>query len=135
MPKSGKHRPPNGQRKNTRKIQQESSQADPKFHLIFYSTVSNLKRCYGCQSAFKAIYKRPPHDIIVKHFCHRTYKNVDGIVTRSKNLQTAYFHMNLNCMRKIVPDMELRDIIIHDDVHLHLSDGHRNVLSKFGLNL
>ena len=55
--------------------------------------------------------------------------------TKTKNLQAAYFHLNINCIRKVVPNMELRHIVVNDGVKEHLSDEQKMVLRKFGLNI
>jgi len=109
-----------------------TNQSKKTFHVITYSTVVNLKKCYGCQKVFHGKYKIPPHDVILKHYCYRMFKNKDGHDVRSKQLQAAYFHLNYNCVRKEVPTMELRHVLLHDDVKIHLSDDHRKVLRKFG---
>jgi hypothetical protein len=53
----------------------------------------------------------------------------------SHQLQAAYFHLNLNCIRKVLPEMELEHIIIHAEVVATLDDGQRRVLKKFGLTI
>jgi len=95
--------------------------------------VLNLKTCYGCSKEFSDRHKTPPNDVIIKHFCHRVYKNANGVYTTTKQLQAAYFHLNLTCIRKVVPHMELRHVIINDDVHEHLSEEHKMILRMIRL--
>ena len=133
-----KHRPPTTQpKKKVKNVKVAGPDKSERlhFHLAFYHMVLNLKRCYGCKKEFSDRNKKPPNDVIIKHFCHRVYKNANGVETITKNLQAAYFHLNLNCIRKVVPNMELRHILINDDVKEHLSVEHKMVLRKFGLNI
>lgn len=74
--------------------------------------------------------------MILKHFCHREYKNDQGKIVQSPTVQAAYFHLKLDCARKVVTNMELSDIIIiHDEMKKSLSTGHKETLRKFGLNI
>jgi hypothetical protein len=61
------------------------------------------------------------------------FRNKDGLDVRSKQLQAAYFHLSYDCVRKVVPTMELRHVLLHDDVKVHLADEQKKVLRKFGL--
>ena len=125
VPVHGKHRPPE---KRIKKINYT-------FHLIHFSQVINLRICYGCKREFKAKYKREPNDLILKHYCHRTYRDKKGVQKLSKDPQATYYHLKLDCTRKEVPTMEIGHIIIHDEIRVHLTDGHRTVLKKFGMNV
>lgn len=126
VPRKGIHRPPDPKKRRTN--------VQP-FHIILFASIINLRKCYGCGKHFKDKHKHEPHDVILKHYCHRRYKNKDGIYTMSKELQAAYFHMKLDCTRKVEPHMELSDVIIHEEVLGDLSDGHKAVLLKFGVRL
>lgn len=76
-----------------------------------------------------------PNDVILKHFCHRRYRDGDGKFTETKSLKAAYFHLKLDCVRKVVPQMELSHVIINDEISQVLTDGHKKLLQKFGLCL
>ena len=43
--------------------------------------------------------------------------------------------MNLNCARKIVPLMELVDILVHVEIRQHLTDVHKKFLQQFGVKV
>lgn len=105
------------------------------FHVILSGTIFNLKRCYGCGKEFKTKYKTEPHDVILKHYCHRRYKDKNGNFVLSTQLQAAYFHLRLDCTRKVDPQMELRDVIIHGEIADALTTQHKDVLRKFGVRL
>ena len=122
VPKSGKHRP-----------KDQVNRTPNPFHLVLYSQVRNLKMCYGCGKAFTDKFKTAPNDLILKHFCHRKYKDKKGNMKISKEPQAAYFHLKLDCTRKLSPCMELSDIILHEEIRSNLSDDHINLLKNFGL--
>jgi hypothetical protein len=94
------------------------------FHLTLFSMISNLKKCYGCGGIFKPVNKKPPKDLILKHFCNRRYKNKDGVEVVAPIRQAAYCHLQLDCARKVVATMEIADIVIHDDVRQKLTQKH-----------
>lgn len=144
VPKTGRHRPPE-KRTNVRTSSETEEPCIPvadnhppshhslSFHLKFFGSIINLKVCYGCKKTFKDKHKREPNDMILQYYCHRTFRDKQGNIRQSKNLQAAYFHLNLDCVRRVVPRMELSDIIINTDVEQRLTDGHKNVLMKIGL--
>jgi hypothetical protein len=105
------------------------------FHLVLFSSISNLKKCYGCGQIFKAGHKKPPRDLILKHFCHRRYKKKDGVEGVSRTPQAAYFHLQLDCARKVVATMEKTDILIHDEVKEKLTVQHKLHLKRFGIDV
>lgn len=132
IPKSGKHRPPNRRPKSVVRGQRQSvsacegtiklankiirtsakrrkaviaAKSQKQFQVVLFESVVNLKKCYGCGKVFCTMYTKPPRNLVLKHFCHRKYLNKDGVEVTSKQLQTAYFHLNLNCTRKCKPDM------------------------------
>ena len=102
--------------------------------LKIFSQVTNLKKCYGCNKNFSKIYKKEPKDMVLQLFCKRKYVK-DGKERTSKNLQAAYFHMNLNCIRKIEPDIETDVILVHHEVRKLLTAKHVELARKFGINL
>jgi hypothetical protein len=86
IPKSGKHLPP-----DTRKCPPIASPgANAKtlqpLHLAFFGGVTNLKVFYGCKNQFADKYKKKPYNIILKHFCRRSYTNKEGVTKQSKTL-------------------------------------------------
>jgi hypothetical protein len=161
VPTSGVHRPPNSRKKSFLKqktavkashpvASQGSAPAAPtgagkqkqcntpsvqnaSFQLVFFNGVRGLKKCYECSKLFAAKHRKIPNDLILQHYCHRRYQNNEGIHVMSKKLQSAYCHLNLNCARMIRPEMELSDIIIHDEVRNLLTAKHEAILSKFGI--
>jgi hypothetical protein len=105
------------------------------FNVVLFSKVAHLKRCYGCGKMFSAVHRKPPYDRLLKNFCHRTYNNKQGVPVTSPNSQACYYHMNLNCTRRIEPNVELTDIIVHSEMKEFLTEGHRKLLEKFGIIL
>ena len=53
----------------------------------------------------------------------------------SHNLRNVYFHRNLDCIRKINDNVEIQDIILHDEILADLKDEHKEVLRQFGLTI
>ena len=104
-------------------------------HLVLFEKIKNLKKCYGCAKNFANKHTIPPHDIILQHFTKRKYRKQNGEEAFSTNVQAVYFHLNLTCVRKAVPTMEIDDVIIHDDVKYLLTEGHKSLLCNFGIEL
>jgi len=105
------------------------------FHLTLFGVIKNVKRCYGCGKAFSRQHLKSPHDLILKHFCHRQYRNKDGVEVVSPMSQAAYFHLNLDCARKIEPNMEREDIIVHSEIRQKLTEKHKQLLVGFGIKV
>jgi serine/threonine protein kinase len=105
------------------------------FHLVLFGTVKNLKKCYGCNNKFVAKHKKPPNDLILKHFCLRQFVNNEGVTQTASFMSAAYFHLNVNCTRMRVPNMEINDIVVHDEVLTKLSVEHKRILENFGMSL
>ncbi len=57
----------------------------------------------------------------------------DGSESVSAAVQATYFHLNKNCVRKVIPLFEIADIVIHDEVINTLSEGQKQVLQNFGV--
>ena len=72
--------------------------------------------------------------MVLQLFCKRKYVK-DGEEQTSKNLQAAYFHMNLNCIRKIEPDIETDVILVHHEVRKLLTAKNVELARKFGINI
>ena len=133
VPPKGKHRPPDGKKSKMVTGESEnpvmpSSRGRQPFHLVLIGSVINIKRCYGCGVEFKNKHRNEPNDLILKQYCHRRYKDKTGAYIFSKNLQAAYYHLNLDCARKQEPEMELKDILVHKEVSCLLTNGHKEVL-------
>ena len=101
------------------------------FHIALLSRHQTVKKCYGCEGAIKAT-----HDVILQTFCHREYlKRKEGTRAVTAKKTGAYFHLNLNCVRKSMPAMELKDVIVHDKVRSELSDDQMRKLMNFGARM
>ena len=135
----GRHRPPEKKSKKSAKTSQQTTnqplqKSDKRpFHVTFFASVINLKKCYGCGKNFKEKYKREPYDVILKHYCHRKYRTPDG-KDRMTDLTAAYFHLKMDCARIVQPMTELTDIIINNEVLNALSEGQKSQLRKFGID-
>ena len=85
--------------------------------------------CYGCDAAIRA----PAHDVILQLYCNRVYKNKNRESCVAAKRSACYFHLNLECARKAVPRMELRDIVLHDETRPACSQEQINKLLRFGV--
>jgi hypothetical protein len=81
------------------------------------------------------LHKKVPHDLILKYFCKRQYLNKDGVRVTTPSQQACYFHLNLDCARKVEPRMELTDIIIHSEIREFLTERYIQFLAQFGVKL
>jgi len=53
---------------------------------------------------------------------NRRYKDKKtGLVTQSSRVSAAYFHLNMDCVRKVMPHVNLKDLFVHNEVWPHLS--------------
>jgi len=95
-----------------------------------------IKSCYGCKHSFAECYTRPPKDVIIRRFINRRYidKNT-GLLVQSPKISAAYFHLNMNCLRKDTPSVNTKDIYVHDEVWPLLTEERLARLRTFGLNL
>jgi hypothetical protein len=85
IPKSGKHRPPDTRKSPSCASPGANAETVQPLHLAFFSGVTNLKVCYGCKKQFADKYKKKPHNIILKHFCRRSYKGQGRCYEAIKN--------------------------------------------------
>ena len=129
VPKRGKHRPPENKLKHVnipKKIDSDIC------CIVLFGSITNLKKCYGCGKAFSKKQQKTPNDVIIKNFCNRKYFKA-GKEVLSHNVQAAYFHLNLNCVRKMFPKLETEDIIVHDEQRSKLTEERIFVLLNFGI--
>lgn len=103
------------------------------FHVGLFGQIQNLLKCSGCGNSFTAVHRKPPHDLILKNFHYRRYINKSGVQVKSPHLPAAYYHLKLNCTRRVEPRMELSDIIVHDELLQLLTNGHKQLLMQFGV--
>ena len=95
-----------------------------------------VKSCYGCKQTFADCYSKPPKDVIIRRFMMRQYKDKKtGLVTKSSKVSAAYFHLNMDCIRKVTPRVNMKDLFIHDEVWPHLNQERLTRLQKLGLQL
>jgi hypothetical protein len=151
VPKTGTHRPPDTKKRKSvlavhqkglahqpnssnRPSQKSAPEKIDHFHITFFGKVKNLKKCYGCGLAFTKKHTKPPHDLLLKTFCHRQYKNKEGVNTMSPKRQAVYCHFNLDCARKIEPRMEATNIILHAEVREAITPLHIHFLMRFGVH-
>lgn len=111
-----------------------SSPADQLFHVTFLAGL--VRKCYGCGQEFSQRNRTPPHDIILKTYDYRQYVSPKSKTQkRTVNMQNAYFHLNVDCVRRRYPNFELEHIIIHNEISQQLTDGHKEVLNRQNITL
>ena len=132
VPNKGNHRLPDKKRKNKKTVALPSSKNT--CHVVMFGTITNLKKCYGCGSKFSNKHKTAPHNLLLQHFCKRKFIK-DKQEVESHNTQAVYFHLNLNCGRKVLPSLEVKDVIVHDEIRDILTKEQKNVLEKFGISI
>ena len=112
----------------------ESTNAQQPFHLTFCAGL--IKRCYGCKQEFTAKQRRPPNDLLLKRFDFRIYLSPKTKTQRkTNNLQSTYFHLSAECARRVQPQFEYKDIVIHNETRDQLIPGHQNILDRLGINI
>lgn len=151
VPKTGRHRPPDAKKAKSTMARRQpglekqikcnkgsSSKTAPEkinvFHIALFGKVKNLKKCYGCGITFNKKHTKPPHDMVLKTFYYRQFKNKEGVDAISPKRQ-VYCHFNVVCARKIEPRMEINNIILHEEVREVLTQLHTNFLLHFGIKL
>lgn len=104
------------------------------FHLTFIAGL--IKKCYGCGQPFQNRHRCPPNDIILKRFDYRTYISpVSKVEKHTQTLQNTYYHLNKDCVRRLCPTFEMKNILIHDEIAEQLSEAHKNIIRKTGLDI
>ena len=53
---------------------------------------------------------------------------------RTNILVNTYYHFNLDCVRNRFPQVELKDIVLHDEVKSNLILAHVELLHKHGFH-
>jgi len=96
-----------------------------------------VKSCYGCKKRFADCYNRPPRDIIIRRLMHGNYTgvNVGGTMKRSRKSSAAYFHLNMDCIRKVTASVNVTDIVVHDEVWSLLFGERICRLHDFGMHI
>ena len=102
VPKRGNHRLSERKKSKRDDNQKQSAsndsqkQAMQSFHVVFFSMIPNLKKCYGCNKLFIDKFKSQPNALVLKHFCFRKIRDRYGNNISSKSLQNIYsFHLRL----------------------------------------
>lgn len=107
-------------------------QNDQPFHLTFMTGI--IKKCYGCGQMFPAKQRLPPNDLVLKRFDHRVYVSPRSKVQKkTQNLQSTYYHLNVNCARRKCPRFSMKDVIIQDEVQEQLTEAHKRVLKNLNV--
>ena len=79
-----------------------------------------IRKCYGCGRIFAARYKKPPHDIIRKCSERREYRcQISGEFKQSNTLSYAYYHLNINCVKKRHPRATKDNVFVNGDIKKH----------------
>ena len=64
---------------------------------------NNVRKCYGCGNDFAEKYRKPPFNLIVRHFDRRVVKRSEqtGMLVFSNNYSNTYYHLlKLHIMRR-----------------------------------
>ena len=83
-------------------------------------------------------YSKAPRDVIIRKFLYRTYTDrITGVKKKSSTKSAAYFHLNMDCVRKVAPAANIRDIMVHDEVRPILvgDEDRQSVLRTFGIEM
>ena len=114
-------------------VGEERTSAHLGYHLCLKGAA--VKSCYGCKQSFAQCYSQPPKDIIVRRFVQRQYKDMKtGLMMKSRK-SAAYFHLNINCLRKVTAHVNVKDVFVHDEMWPHLTGQRRARVKEFGLDI
>jgi len=95
-----------------------------------------LRTCYGCKQRFAECYSIPPKDIIIRRFMRRAYKDSQtGTTKRATRMSATYFHLNMDCVRKVTSSANVKDIMVHDEVWPLLIGERVSRVQKFGMDI
>ena len=90
--------------------------------------------CYGCGNPFAKRMEKPPHDLILKRFDYREYRNrTTGELVKSYRLENTYYHLDMSCVRRRYPYTQVDDILVYKE--FELTDAHTEKLRKFGIHV
>ena len=96
-----------------------------------------MKSCYGCRKRFAECYNRPPRDIIIRRLMHENYRgvHVGGTIKKSRKSSAAYFHLDMDCIRKVTASANVTDIVVHEEVWSLLFGERIRRLQEFGMDI
>jgi len=115
-------------------VGKERTSAHLGYHLCIKGAA--VKSCYGCKRSFAQCYSKPPKDIIIRRFMQRQYKDgKTGVMMKSPRKSAAYFHMNINCLRKVTPHVNVKDVFVHEEIWPYLTGQRGARVKEFGLDI
>ena len=95
--------------------------------------VGFIRKCCGCNSDFKKEEMLAAPDLIFKMLANRPYERIRGSGIWQDKEAYAYFHLDMNCLRRHNPVLRLRDCIIYENQWGRLNHAQEQQLENVGL--
>ena len=91
----------------------------------------NIRKCKGCKKEISKEEKAYPHNMVFRRIGLYGYMN-RTINKWIENEQPIHFHLNMGCLRKHDPTMEMRYITTNDEFFIEMDDHLMSVLHGLG---
>ena len=115
-------------KRGLRPEQQKQLDTNPPLPCFFQG---NTSICQGYTTKFTPNMRQPPNDFLVKMLVVNP-RLINGKWVPGWKKSWGYFHLNLNCIQKILCFVEVGDIYVPNAVKRHLQIGHIEKLKKMG---
>ena len=96
---------------------------------------ARMKKGQGCKELFSVSSRQPPNDLIVSRLECRPFVAPDGSVKVPSSPKNSHYHLAKECLTNTDPSFTPSMLFVPDDVKTALSQHHKDVLRKFGLQV
>ena len=90
-----------------------------------------IRKCIGCNNFFKRDKMLELPDLIFRLLAIRPWQASPGRWVEKEG--NAYFHLNMTCLRSHNPSIQMKDIIIYDELFAKLKEEQKAQLQALGL--
>ena len=94
-------------------------------------TAWNIRKCKGCKKEITTEQKEYLHNMVFRRIDLSGYMNTT-LKKWIESEQPVHFHLNMACLRKHDPTMEIRYITANNELFVHLDKAQMDVLHGLG---
>ena len=91
----------------------------------------NVSVCQGCPKKID-LQVEPPYDMFIRMKGIRPHRQKDTLMWVDK-VANIYFHLDVGCLQKFDPDLDISTVTMTDELFTNISDHHLAYLGKIGL--
>lgn len=93
----------------------------PLLHIL---TNKKVTTCYGCKVKFTPSLRTAPKNLILQMMIHKDRPDMHGNWVKSHLKSWGYFHLNINCIRRINTRLEWSDVYLNQETKEKLQVSH-----------